>query len=114
MGVGTMNGHFENEIKQALTRVSPPDGFAERVLDRLPAPAPKNSRWRAPLAIAAMIALGASFTFYRHYQQEEREHIQKAQQQLAFALRLTAKKLTVVNARLKKSAPQLQITKEKE
>ena len=109
-----LNGHFENEIKQALTRVSPPDGFAERVLDRLSAPAAKNSRWQVLLAIAAMIVLGVSFMFYWHYQQEEREHIQKAQQQLAFALRLTAKKLTVVDARLKKSAPQLQIKKAKE
>ena len=109
-----MNDHFEDELKQALARVLLPEKFAERVLDRLPASTQKRSRVSAFLAIAAVIALAASLTFNWHRQQEERKRVQRAQQQLVLALRFTAEKLMVVETRLKRSAPRLQIKKEKE
>jgi len=109
-----MSGHFENELTQALARVSPPGGFAQRVLDRLPGPKQKESRWQALLAIAAAIALAAGLTFRWHYKQKEHERVERAQQELIFALRLTAEKLTVVEAHLKKSAPHLRIKKKEQ
>ncbi len=109
-----MNDDLQKELRQALARVQPPEGFTERVLDRLPALNRKKRGFQMILAIAATTVLAASLTFYRHHQEQERERIGRAQQQLTFALRLTAQKLTLVDARLKKSARQVQTGKGKE
>lgn len=102
----------EDELRKALARVPPPEGFAERVLKRLPVAEQRRSRLTPLLAIAAAIVLIAGPALYRHHQEQERERTQKAQQQLAFALRFTAEKLMVVETRLKKSTRHLRITKE--
>jgi Tfp pilus assembly protein PilO len=109
-----MNSHFEDELKQALARVPLPEGFAERVLNQLPAPARKRSQRPAFLVMAAAFVLAAGLTIDWHHQQQERERVQEAQQQLAFALRLTAEKVTVVEAHLIRSAPHLRLRRAKE
>lgn len=51
---------------------------------------------------------------FEQVRQERQKHAEEVRQQLAFALRLTAEKLNVIDTRLRKSAPELQIGKTKE
>lgn len=109
-----MNDHLENELRAALARIQPSDGFADRVaanLPELPRPARLHSSLLA--AVAAIFALLFVMRF-EQVRQERQKHAEEVRQQLAFALRLTAEKLNVIDTRLRKSAPELQIGKTKE
>lgn len=99
---------LENELRKALERREPPDGFAERVLARLePAPAPKpgwrealislvrvpDLRWATAAVVAClMLTLGA--LHYRRVQQE-RAAGEAAKSQVMQALRIASSKLNV-------------------
>src|SRR5574337_1674664 len=99
---------LENELRKALERREPPDGFAGRVLARLePAPAPKPG-WREALislvrapglrwAVAGVIACLLLTLGALHYQrvQAERAAGQAAKAQVMQALRIASKKLNV-------------------
>jgi hypothetical protein len=99
---------LENELRKALERREPPDGFAERILAQLePTPNPKRGwrealislvrlpelRWAAVGAVAClMLTLGA--LNYRRVQQERAEG-EAAKAQVMQALRIASKKLNV-------------------
>jgi hypothetical protein len=99
---------LENELRKALERREPPDGFAERVLAQLePAPTPKlgwreallslarvpRLRWAAAGVVACLLlTLGA--LHYRRVQQE-RAAGEAAKAQVMLALRIASKKLNV-------------------
>jgi len=106
-----MNDEFENQLRRALRPVEAPEGFAERLLQKLPAqPAPQFSpvvvplparpqrtqrRYGLPAALAAsMVAavlLGQQFAMHRMERQEAAGRA--ASQELLQALRVTSQKL---------------------
>jgi hypothetical protein len=104
-----MNDDFENQLRRALRPVEAPEGFAERLLQKLPAQtarppvvvslpiAPKRSqrRYGMPAALAAsMVAavlLGQQLAMHRMEQQEAAGRA--ASQELLQALRVTSQKL---------------------
>jgi hypothetical protein len=102
-----MNDEFENQLRRALRPVDAPEGFAERLMNRLPererpvlVALPVKPRGRArefglPAALAASllvaVLLGQRFANW----QEHRDLAEglAAKQELLQALRVTSKKL---------------------
>jgi len=99
---------LENELRKALERREPPDGFAERVLAQLePAPTPKPGwreaiislvriprlRWAA-VGVFACVLVTAGVVHYRRVEQE-RAAGEAAKAQVMQALRIASKKLNV-------------------
>ena len=90
---------FEDDLKLALRRVDPPEGFERRVLARLPGAPPPARRREHRLAAWAVAAglIFASFggvAVYQQYQQQRRAL--EARDQLLLALRVTGQKLDEV------------------
>jgi hypothetical protein len=102
-----MNARLENELREALARIQPPEGFADRVVARLPERR-RRPRFYLPVAAAAALAL-VCFARFEQEQIQTQRSAAEVQQQVAFAFRLTAEKLAVIDEHLKKSAPELQI-----
>jgi hypothetical protein len=104
-----MNDDFENQLRRALKPVEAPEGFAERLLQKLPAqtvrppvvvslpvaPTRSQRRYGMPAALAAsMVAavlLGQQLAMHRMEQQEAAGRA--ASQELLQALRVTSQKL---------------------
>lgn len=99
---------LENELRKALSRREPPDGFAERVMAHLePAPTPKPG-WREALislvrvpslrlaaaGVVACLLLTLGALHYRRAQQE-RAAGEAAKAQVMEALRIASQKLNV-------------------
>ena len=102
-----MNSSFERELERALSRMEPPDGFARRVMERLPSHRSHHRYWFG--ALAAGVALALTFGGIEQNRHEQRLRAQETQRQMVFALTLTAQKLDHVNVRLQRSAPELSI-----
>ena len=102
---------MDDELREALRRRSPSEGFADRVMERVgregsvaempkAPPRPANPWWRM-MAIAASILLLLSVGMSRYEKQRrERERAEAAKDQLFAALRLTAGKLQTARARI--------------
>jgi hypothetical protein len=113
--------HFEDELKNALRRQKPPDGFADRVLARAaeqdshPAKrtwrdswlnifaqpfAPANLlHWATVVAVAAALVVGG--VHYRTvHVQRERAQGEAAKERLLLALRIAGSKLQLAKARV--------------
>ena len=91
-----MNEDFENQLKNALRPVEPPEGFADRVIARIErAPArPRVAhlpRWVA--AIAASVLLGV--IVLHQWQMNRKAQGLEARRQLIEALRVTGEKLDI-------------------
>jgi hypothetical protein len=102
-----MNDEFENQLRRALRPVEAPEGFAERLMQRLPPPRapgvvalpvrPQHAqrRYGVPAALAAsMVAavlLGQQLAMHRMERQEAAGRA--ASQELLQALRVTRQKL---------------------
>jgi hypothetical protein len=103
---------LEDELRKALRRESPPDGFAGRVLSRsAQAVSAKHHRrwsvlfgtrrlrWAAAAAICMVLA-GAGLDYWN--QQKERARGEAAKAQLMLALRITGSKLQFVQQKIEK------------
>jgi len=78
---------FEEQLRRALRRREPPEGFAERVLAKaatLRTPKPKP-RWRWALAAAATVLITAAGLQY-HQEREMRIRGERAKEQVVVAL----------------------------
>src|SRR5206468_7135580 len=84
---------FENELRAALRRKQPPDGFALRVARASVKTAPWRTGWIAG-AIAACLLLSTGAFEYRQYQGR------KAKQQLLLALEITGSKLNLAEQKI--------------
>jgi len=95
---------LEEELREALARVAPPGGFAERVLARTARAGgrPWYTRYAAAAAIAAVCCGLAVAGYQRHLDQERAR-------KLVFALNLTAEKLSTIQHRLQTAAPVVRI-----
>ena len=89
---------LEEELKQALAREAPPEGFARRLNAR----APKRRvvgmrRWMA--AAAAVVIISGSGAAWRHRQG------MAAKEQVMLAMRITAGKLNHIQERMREVQP---------
>lgn len=97
----------EDLLRESLRRVQPPDGFADRVMARVPHQ-PWWSRWLAPVrraawtpAIATLLVafLGASSWEYAQWR-DRRLQAERAHEELVQALVITTEKVQETKARL--------------
>ena len=101
--------HEEEELRRALTRVDPPDGFADRVMARLArdrrlrARAPDSPfaprRLVLPLAAAVLAIVVVTAFWYRGVQQRIAAG-EEAKRQVLVSLRIAGDKLQLARARV--------------
>jgi len=85
---------FEDQLRQALRRREPRDGFASRVArEASGSRLPRAARW-VGAAIAASLMLAVGGIEYQRYRGE------KAKEQLMTAVEITAEKITLVRRNL--------------
>ena len=103
---------LEDELRNAMRREEPPEGFVERTLAR--ASAPRQNAWigiiarqglRWALAGALCLVLGVAGMEFRRAQ-VERARGEEAKAQLMLALRITADKLQLVQAKARQHGVQ--------
>ena len=89
---------LENQLRKVLRRREPSEGFADRVMARIPA-APERRKpllwWRWVAAAAACVLLAAGVGRY-----EEHKRGIQARDQLMLAVEITEKKLAVVQSKV--------------
>lgn len=99
--------NMDDELRSALRREEPPEGFADRVLrraarrqDRRRLASRPFMRWAAAAMVVASIAGGVQ---YRAVQQAREERIrgEAAKEQVVQALRIAGSKLQLVQTRIK-------------
>lgn len=120
-----MNEDFENQLRRAMRPVDPPAGFAERVMQALPArrapatvvalnivrkPAPVSAwrRFSAPAALAASLLVAVitgQHVAHRNAEREEQAGL-AASRELMQALRVTSEKLDLAYEAVQRPAPQ--------
>ena len=95
---------IENELKSALARREPPDGFADRVMDRVPQRRrrPLTSGWRAAAAAVIVAMLGGGGYEYQKAERLRREG-ERARAELVFALELASVSLQTTKAKVLKA-----------
>lgn len=106
-----MNSSLENELREALARMEPPEGFVDRVVAKLP-----QRRRRTPFYMVGAAAAAVVLVLLTRVGQQPfktQRHTPDAQRQIVFAFQLAAEKLAVIDEHLKRSAPELQIENEK-
>ncbi len=88
---------FDEELKRALARVEPPEGFTERLaakIGALPVQAKRSamqSWWRWAAVAAALLVMVGGAAFEREHQREVEG--QAAKEKLLVAMRITGAKL---------------------
>lgn len=102
---------IDEQLKRALQRCEPPEGFADRLLARLEEKSslagehPALRLWRWPAlrwgAVAALVAVAATGIGYQIRQRQEEAEAKVAKQQVMLALRITGSKLRVAKQRVK-------------
>ena len=85
---------FENQLRAALRREPPLDGFAQRVVARTPVTMPPRRTGWIAAAIAASLLLTMGGFEYRQYQGR------KAKQELLLALEITGSKLNLAERKI--------------
>jgi hypothetical protein len=100
---------FDDDLKKALKRVEPPEGFAERVIARASLEArprqtfagrwralfvPKPVRWAAAMAVIFLVIVVGGLR-YREIQKERRQG-EMASRQAKLALQIASAKLNAV------------------
>lgn len=107
-----MMDRLEEELRRALTRKEPPEGFADRVLAAARAHTAARERrlpwWRrsrlVPAAAVCLLLLAGGIALDRHRRREVLARGEAASQQVITALRITAAKLQMVQARVSRPA----------
>ena len=87
---------LEQQLRQALARTDPPEGFAGRVIAKT-AQRRAFPRWLATAAAVVVIASGAEA--WRYYQGMQ------AKEQVMLAMRVTAAQLNEIQIRVKEVRP---------
>ena len=107
-----MSDELEQELKEGLQRVAAPEGFADRVMDRIA----KKDRLRLRMmpqrisyvwqtAVAAMVLLAVLFGLGESaHRREERRQAELVQHQFEVAMQVTGKTLNGVEERISRVA----------
>lgn len=103
-----MSEFFEKELRKALARSGPPDGFAERVMTVIPQ-RKKQRRATWYTAIAAVLAIAIIFSGVEQRRRNEQQRARQTERQVVFAIALAMRHLDRVNTELRKSAPTVKI-----
>jgi hypothetical protein len=84
--------NLEHDLKRALRRESPPDGFAGRVMKRIEVNEPRKRPvwWRAA---AASVTLGVLLGGYATHKAVEHRRGEHAKEQVLEAMRITSEKM---------------------
>ena len=102
---------FEEKLSDAMRRVDPPEGFAERVMARAQAndkprarivPFPRRARVWVSGAIAAALLAGV-FVAEQMRLRQERERTELARQQFEAAMRITGETLQQARQQLQQA-----------
>ena len=92
MSIHEMPPNLDNALKEAFRRQEPPDGFADRVMARVPER--RNAgKWRREwlaIAASALFAVWGAGAWQQHQRQVEGE---KEKQQLIYALTVASESL---------------------
>ena len=103
--------NLDHELRQALSRKTPPAGFDHRVLQRVRTgessehPGPRSSwrRYLLPVAASMMLIIGGAYA-QRQWDQrqadERRAAAERATVQVALALRIASDKLSEVQTKV--------------
>lgn len=97
--------NIDNELQHALRRESPPDGFRDRVMQRIasvPAQKRTSSRWRVAAAVM-LLTTGTIGGITMHHIERQREG-ERAREQVMLALHIAGKKVNYVRDTLKGTA----------
>lgn len=101
---------LDEELRQALRRREPPEGFAERVLTRAAMQAPRRRwlgvlnrmqppqlRWAAAVAVVVAMLIGGA-----QYQQQRQRQMrgEQAKQKVVLALRIAADQLELTRQKI--------------
>jgi hypothetical protein len=91
---------IDDELRHALRRESPPEGFRDRVMHRIAAE-PKRSyhRWRVAAAVM-LLTTGTIAGITMHHIERQREG-ERAREQVLLALHIAGKKVNYVRDTLK-------------
>lgn len=98
MSIHQMPPNLENALKEAFRRQEPPEGFADRVMARVPQQIPSRPsapRWKREwmaIAASACIAVMGAGAWQQHQRKVEGE---KAKQQLMYALTVASQALQI-------------------
>jgi hypothetical protein len=99
--------NMDDELRNALRREEPPQGFADRVLERAACGEVQQRQTRRPFvrwaAAAIIVASVAGGVQYRAVQQAREDRIkgEAAKEQVVQALRIAGSKLQLVQAKVK-------------
>ena len=87
---------LENELKDALRRVPAPEGFANRVLERVRNDERRPARspwWRAIAATLLLAAILGGWGAHEMIERRQEREGQRAREQVLLALRITGEKV---------------------
>lgn len=109
-----MKDQLEQELAEALARIPAPEGFADRVLARLPEEHARL-RWRyAYVAAAAVLIMALFLGGLQITRQRRQQQARETERQVVFAFALAAEKLQHINSKLENSGPQVKLDKKQE
>src|SRR4051794_4580260 len=101
-----MNDPLDAQLKGVLARQEPPEGFADRVMQRIPRRHQLTLPHRGVIGAAAILALMLAYVGYRETRVQT---LRRSEKQLVFALQLTSRKLSAVNEKLKKASVHVSV-----
>lgn len=103
-----MNGKngFEERLRESLRRVEPPAGLEQRILARVEARVQARSgfarrRWFALAASVALVVSAGGYGLHWRQEQIRLEQAEEARRKLVFALQLTSRQVSKVEAQLR-------------
>lgn len=94
---------FDEELRSALTRREPPEGFTDRLMTRIPDGHPRRSgfpRSWMPAAAAVLIAVLGAGSWEYSRAREQRLEGERAKAELIYALQVTSTTLQATRAKL--------------
>jgi len=96
---------LENELKSALGRRDAPEGFADRLMARVPQRKKRgwSHSWLAAAAAAMIALLGGGFYEHQRAERIQREG-ERARAELVLALEITSEKLQHTRAKVLKNS----------
>jgi hypothetical protein len=98
-----LDAPVENALRQALRPVDPPEGFADRVLQRAAQGTARKSIGRGPMlrwATAAALVVGVSGGLWYRAEEHRRAEGEAARRQVLLSLEITGARLRAVQMKI--------------